>query len=70
MMGYEIHAFSCEPEGVCKKYADYYYPIPFAEREKVLKECRRIDFDDISSFSFCKSSAKCFPIKVRSVQNR
>lgn len=50
-LGYEIHSFSFEKEGACKKYADYYYPVSFAEREIVLKECERIKIDGITSFS-------------------
>ena len=50
-LGYEIHSFSYEPDGVCKEYADYYYPFSFAEKENVLKECKRIGINGITSFS-------------------
>lgn len=50
-LGYEIHAFAWEEGAVCKKYAHYFYPISFVEKESILKKCQEIGIDGITSFS-------------------
>jgi len=48
---YEIHCFAWEEGAVCKDYADYFYPISFIEKEKVLEICQQIKIDGITAFS-------------------
>ena len=50
-LGYEIHSFAWEEGAVCKKYADFFYPISFTDKESILAECRKIKIDGIVSFT-------------------
>jgi len=50
-LGYEIHSFAWQKDAVCKKYADFFYPISFVEKELILAHCQRIDIDGITSFT-------------------
>ena len=50
-LGYEIHCFAWDEGAVCKKYADYFYPISFTEKDKILHECEKIGIHGITSFS-------------------
>lgn len=50
-LGYEIHSFAWPEGAVCDEYADYFYPVSFAEKEKVLKICKAKDIQGITSFS-------------------
>lgn len=50
-LGYEIIGIAWEKGAVCKKYCDRFYPISFAERDKVLEVCRNERIDGITSFS-------------------
>ena len=50
-LGYEIIGIAYEQGAVCKKYCDRFYPVSFAEKDKVLKICRDEKIDGIISFS-------------------
>ena len=50
-LGYYIIGIAYEKGAVCKKYCDRFYPISFAEKEKVLEVCRNEEIDGITSFS-------------------
>ena len=48
-MGFETHVFAWKDGSIGERTADYFYPISIVEREKVLKECRRIQPDAVAS---------------------
>jgi biotin carboxylase len=50
-LGYEIHCFAWDKDAVCKYYADFFYPISYTEKEKILDKCRKIRIDGITSFT-------------------
>lgn len=50
-LGYEIHSFAWEEGAVCRKYADFFYPISIIEKEQICDICRKIGIDGIISFS-------------------
>ena len=50
-LGYEIVGIAWEKGAVCKPYCDKFYPISFADREKVLKACCEEQVKGITSFS-------------------
>ena len=50
-LGYEIIGIAWEEGAVCKKYCERFYPVSFAEREKVLEICRAEKIGGITSFS-------------------
>lgn len=50
-LGYEIICIAWEKGAVCKEYSDRFYPISFAEKDKVLEVCRNEKIDGITSFS-------------------
>lgn len=50
-LGYEVHCFSWRDGAVCEKHADYFYPISIVEKEDILKECRRIGIDGITTIA-------------------
>lgn len=50
-LGYEIIGIAYEKGAVCKQYCDRFYPISFAEKDKVLEICRFEKIDGIISFS-------------------
>lgn len=50
-LGYEIIGIAIEKGAVCKKYCDKFYPISFAEKDKVLEICQDEKIDGITSFS-------------------
>lgn len=50
-LGYEIICIAWEKGAVCKEYSDKFYPISFAEKDKVLEVCRNERIDGITSFS-------------------
>lgn len=50
-LGYQIVGIAIEKGAVCKKYCDTFYPISFADKEKVLGVCRKEKVDGITSFS-------------------
>lgn len=50
-LGYEIIGIAWEEGAVCKKYCDKFYPISFADKERVLEVCQNENVDGILSFS-------------------
>ena len=50
-LGYEIVGIAWEKGAVCKKYCDMFYPVSFAEKERVLDICRNEKVNGITSFS-------------------
>ena len=48
-MGIETHVFAWEDGAVCKNYSDYFYPISILEKDKILKYCKKISIDGITS---------------------
>lgn len=50
-LGYEIIGIAIEKGAVCKKYCDRFYPISFADKEKVLEICQKEQIEGILSFS-------------------
>ena len=50
-LGYEIICIAWEKGAVCREYCDRFYPISFAEKDKVLEVCRNEKIDGITSFS-------------------
>ena len=50
-LGYYVIGIAYLKGGVCEKYCDIFYPISFAEKEKVLEVCRNEKIDGITSFS-------------------
>lgn len=57
-LGYEIHSIAWPEGAVCKEYADFFYPISFSEKDKVLQQCKKIRIDGITSFSL-ESALPC-----------
>ena len=50
-LGYEIIGIAIEKGAVCRRYCNAFYPISFAEKEKVLEVCKKEHIDGILSFS-------------------
>lgn len=50
-MGIETHCFAWEEGAICKDIADYFYPISIIEKEKILKKCREIGIDGITTIA-------------------
>ena len=53
-MGVETHCFAWdkhEKDFLCKEFADYYYPISTMEKEKILKVCRELHVDGVTSIA-------------------
>ena len=50
-MGIETHCFAWEEGAVCKDLATYFYPISIIEKEKILKKCREIGIDGITTIA-------------------
>ena len=50
-LGYQIVGIAYEKGAVCKTYCDKFYPISFADKEKVLEVCKKEKIDGIISFS-------------------
>ena len=50
-LGYEIIGIAIEKGAVCKQYCDRFYPVSFAEKDKVVEICREEKVDGIISFS-------------------
>lgn len=50
-LGYYIIGIAWPEGAVCKEYCDKFYPVSFAEKEKVLEICREEKVDGITSFS-------------------
>ena len=50
-MGIETHCFAWEQGAVCKNVADYFYPISTIDKEAVLKKCREVGIDGITTIA-------------------
>ena len=50
-MGLEVHCFAWEEGSVCKGQADYFYPISIVEKEQILKKCREIGIQGVTSIA-------------------
>ena len=50
-MGLEIHCFAWEEGAVCKKQADYFYPISIVNKEEILEKCKEIGIDGVASIA-------------------
>lgn len=50
-MGYETHVFAWAANDIGEKEADYFYPISIIEKEEILKKCKEIKIDAITSIS-------------------
>ena len=50
-LGYSIIGIAWAEGAVCKEYCDKFYPVSFAEKEKVLEICKTEHVDGITSFS-------------------
>ena len=50
-LGYEIIGFAWSKGAVCKSFCDKFYPVSFAEKEKILDLCRMEKVNGITSFS-------------------
>ena len=50
-MGYRLIGIAWEEGAVCKKYCEKFYPVSFADKEKVLDICRKEKVDGITSAS-------------------
>lgn len=50
-LGYEIIGIAWAEGAICKPYCDRFYPISFADKEKVLEVCHQEKIDGITSFS-------------------
>ena len=50
-LGYEIIGIAWDDGAVCKPYCNKFYPISFAEKEKVLEVCKKENVKGILSFS-------------------
>lgn len=49
--GYYLIGIAWEEGAVCKKYCNKFYPISFADKDKVLEVCKNEKVDGITSFS-------------------
>jgi len=51
-MGLETHCFAWDnDEAVCKKAANYFYPISVLNKEEILEKCREIGIDGITTIA-------------------
>ena len=50
-IGLETHCFAWEEGAVCKKVADFFYPVSILEKEQILEICESIDIDGIISIA-------------------
>lgn len=57
-LGYEIIGIATENGAVCKQYCDKFYPVSFADKDKVVEICHNEKVDGIISFSL-ESALPC-----------
>ena len=57
-LGYEIIGIATENGAVCKQYCDKFYPVSFADKDKVVEICNNEKVDGIISFSL-ESALPC-----------
>ena len=50
-LGYEVHCFAWHDGAECEGKADYFYPISIIEKENILRECKRIGIDGITTIA-------------------
>lgn len=50
-MEIEVHCFAWEDGAVCKDVADYFYPISILDKEEILKICRMVGIDGITTIA-------------------
>lgn len=51
-MGYEVHCFAWNnDQAVCKSVADFFYPISVLDKEAILKICKDINIDGITTIA-------------------
>ena len=50
-LGYEIIGFAWSEGAVCNSFCDKFYPVSFADKEKILELCREEKVSGITSFS-------------------
>lgn len=50
-MGLEVHCFAWEEGAVCKDVCDFFYPISIVEKEEILKRCREIGIDAVTTIA-------------------
>jgi biotin carboxylase len=50
-LGIQTHCFAWEDGAVCKDIADFFYPISVLEKEKILKICKTIGIDGITTIA-------------------
>lgn len=50
-MGIEVHCFAWAEGAVCKDFADFFYPISIIEKEEILKQCKVIGIDGITTIA-------------------
>lgn len=50
-LGYKIIGIATPDGAVCKAYCDKFYPVSFAEKDKVVEICKKEEVDGILSFS-------------------
>lgn len=50
-LGIETHCFAWEEGAVCKNVADFFYPISITEKEQILKRCKLIGIDGITTIA-------------------
>ncbi len=50
-LGIETHCFAWEDGAVCKKYADFFYPISVTEKEDILRICSKVEIDGITTIA-------------------
>lgn len=50
-MGIETHCFAWEEGAVCKRAADYFYPISIVDKEAIFVKCKEIAIDGITTIA-------------------
>lgn len=50
-LGYETHVFAWKSGEIGEKTADYFYPISIIEKEEILKKCKEINIDAITTIA-------------------
>ena len=50
-MELQVHCFAWEDGAVCKEYADYFYPISILDKEEILKVCKDVQIDAITTIA-------------------
>lgn len=48
-MGFETHVFAWQDGSIGERTADFFYPISIVERDRILKECEKIQPDAVAS---------------------